>query len=124
VSGSPLVLVVDDDSGIRDSLGDCLRAEGYRVSSARDGAEGLERIQDERPGLVLVDLFMPVMDGHQLLARLRGDAATREIPVVLMTGATPRAGDPLPPADAVLPKPFELDELLAVIRRLAAHLSR
>jgi two-component system chemotaxis response regulator CheY len=113
------VLVIDDDSGIRDSLAECLEVEGYAVACASNGADGLERLRAERPNLILVDLLMPVMNGYQFLAEVRGDPALKGLPVVLMTGSTPRAGHPLPEADAMLPKPFELDELLSLVRRFA-----
>jgi CheY-like chemotaxis protein len=113
------VLVIDDDSGIRDSLAECLQVEGYAVACASNGADGLERLRVQRPDLVLVDLLMPVMNGHEFLAELRGDPNLQGLPVVLMTGSTPRPGHLLPAADAMLPKPFELDELLALVRRFA-----
>lgn len=116
--GQASVLVVDDDSGIRDTLAECLAAEGYRVATACNGAEALERLQDARPDLIIVDFLMPVMNGGQLLSRLRADPGTSGIPVLLMTGATPAGGRPIPAADATLPKPFELEELLALVRRL------
>ncbi len=116
--GKISVLVVDDDSGIRDSLAECLASEGYLVDLAQNGAEAIERVRERRPNLIVVDLLMPVMNGYQFLAQLRADPATGGIPVVLMTGATPRAGQPLPAADALLPKPFELEDLLAAVRRL------
>lgn len=116
--GQRSVLVVDDDSGIRDSLAACLESEGYRVSTAQNGASGLEQVQARRPDLVIVDLIMPVMNGRQFIARLRDDPATAGIRVVLMTGASPRPGVPLPAADALLPKPFELDDLITVVRGL------
>ena len=112
------MLVIDDDSGIRDSLAACLEAEGYRVSTAANGARGLEQVQAARPDVVIVDLIMPVMSGDEFIARLRRDPVTAGLRVVLMTGASPLPGLPLPPADAQLPKPFELDELLEVVRRL------
>jgi CheY-like chemotaxis protein len=112
------VLVIDDDSGIRDSLAACLEAEGYRVATATNGAAGLEQLQAARPDVVIVDLVMPVMSGDQFISRLRQDPTTAGLRVVLMTGACGRPGAPLPTADATLPKPFELDELLAVVRRL------
>lgn len=110
------MLVVDDDSGIRDSLAACLEAEGYRVSTAPNGASGLDRLLADRPDLVIVDLIMPVMNGHQFIRQVRGDPATAGVRLVLMTGATPEPG--ASPADAVLPKPFELDDLMALVRRL------
>ena len=117
--GKLSVLVVDDDSGIRDSLAACLEAEGHHVTTAPNGAAGLERARELRPDLVIADLLMPVMTGHQLITALRADAATAGLRVVLMTGATPQQGAPPTGADAVLPKPFELEELLALVHRLA-----
>jgi len=112
------VLVVDDDSGIRDALAECLESEGYRVTTAQHGAEALERLRDHRPGVIVVDLLMPVMNGYQFLAALRADPALASIPVLLMTGTTARADAPHPAVDALLPKPFELEDLLGVVRRL------
>jgi DNA-binding response OmpR family regulator len=115
------ILVIEDDAGIRDTLAEYLREEGFAVDLARNGAEGLERIEAARPALVLVDLLMPVLGGAPLLARLRADAAHRTLPVVLMTGdhgaSAPGATGAAAAADAVLRKPFELDELLATVRR-------
>jgi CheY-like chemotaxis protein len=113
------VLVVDDDSGIRDSLAACLEAEGYHVSTASNGVSGLDQLRAAPPDLVIVDLIMPVMNGHQFISRVRGDPATAGVRLVLMTGSTPRPGAELPDVDAVLPKPFELDELMALVHRLA-----
>jgi len=117
VGDAGAILVIEDDAGIREALSDFLRSEGFSVDLALDGVEGLERIAACRPDVVLVDLFMPGMNGRQFLAQLRVDPATRTLPVVLMTGSRP-AGETAAAADAVLQKPFELDDLLAVVRRL------
>jgi CheY-like chemotaxis protein len=113
------VLIIDDDSGIRDSLADCLEAEGYGVDSACNGAEGLEAARRRRPDVVVVDLLMPVMNGYQFIEAARAEQGLAGVPLVLMTGAVPRADQPLPAVAALLPKPFELDDLLAVVKRLA-----
>lgn len=117
--GRAPVLIIDDDSGIRDSLAACLESEGYAVLTAGNGAAGLEQVRAGRPGLVIVDLIMPVLNGEGFIQALRADPATADLRVVLMTGATPRAGEGPTRADAVLPKPFELDDLMALVRRLA-----
>jgi CheY-like chemotaxis protein len=117
VGDAGTILVIEDDAGIREALSDYLRSEGFLVDVAGDGAEGLERLAARRPDVILVDLAMPVMNGGQFLARLRADQATRTLPVVLMTGTRPPGGMAAA-ADAVLQKPFDLDELLAVVRRL------
>lgn len=115
------ILVVDDDSGIREVLVECLESEGYDVADARNGAEGLERLRGHRPHVILVDLLMPVMNGRQFIAHLRADAATQAIPVLLMTGSNELLGRPPAGADALLPKPFELEELLDLVRRYGAR---
>ncbi|HET9555375.1 MAG TPA: response regulator [Anaeromyxobacteraceae bacterium] len=115
------ILVVEDDPGIRDTIAELLESEGYRVVPARHGGEALELLATLRPDVMVLDLVMPVMDGGQLLARLRADAALGALPVVLMTGAATWGRKPLPRADHLLPKPFELDDLLTAVRRLATR---
>jgi two-component system response regulator MprA len=116
VGDAGAILVIEDDSGIRETLGEYLRFEGFVVDLARDGAEGLERIAARRPDVIIVDLLMPGMNGAVFLERLRADPATQPLPVVLMTGARP-VGGAAAAADLILQKPFELEELLAAVRR-------
>lgn len=85
------MLVVDDDPAIRRLLGHLLRRRfGAIVREATDGASGLELIAAERPDLLLLDVSMPVLDGWGLLARLREDPGTRELPVVTVSGTSDR----------------------------------
>jgi CheY-like chemotaxis protein len=79
------VLVVDDDARTREILNRILVKEGWSVREAADGIAGLEEVRRARPGLVLLDLMMPGMDGLEMLAELRKDPATRELPVVIVT---------------------------------------
>jgi CheY-like chemotaxis protein len=116
VGSAGAILIIEDDAGIRESLADVLRSEGYRVDLAADGMEGLERLAAQRPDVILVDLHMPGMDGARFLERLRADPSLVALPVVLMTGAR-RPGAAVAAADAVLEKPFELEALLAAVRR-------
>lgn len=112
------ILLVEDDVAIRESVCECLVGEGYAVVSTGDGAEALERIErDGPPALVLADLVMPIMDGAALVAALRGRGLAG-VPVVLMTAAVTGSRSRLPPVEAVLTKPFDLDDLIDTVARL------
>ena len=112
------ILVVEDDVGIRQTIAECLEVEGYRVRQADGGAQAFAEIERGGvPGLVFLDYVMPTMNGQQVLARLRGDPATARVPVVVMTAALPVLTQPIEGADALLAKPFELDDLLAIVER-------
>jgi DNA-binding response OmpR family regulator len=112
------ILVVEDDPGIRQGIADFLGFEGYTVDIAVNGEEALSYLRARRPSLMVLDLVMPVMNGPQLLERLRGEGIAAGVPVAIMTAAMPGASS-LPLADAYLSKPFDLDELLEVVRRHA-----
>lgn len=112
----PVILVVDDESAIRDSLALVLSDEGYAVLTARNGQEALACLAQQRPAVVLLDLQMPVMTGWEVLDTLRVHAPT--VPVVVMTaGTTARAEAVRHGAAGYLPKPFDLDDLLGVVAR-------
>lgn len=116
----PLILLVEDDAAIRETVSECLVSEGYRVDCAEHGAEALTRlVEGERPSLLLLDLVMPVMNGAELVARVRREPRLASVPTLLMTAAIAAPGSSLPTVDATLVKPFDLDELLDVVGRLA-----
>ena len=81
------VLVVEDDAPLRRMVSIFLRAAGYHVRPAEDGSSGLALARDERPDLVLLDLMMPGLDGWEVLRRLKGDALTAAIPVLVLTAS-------------------------------------
>jgi DNA-binding response OmpR family regulator len=112
------ILVVEDDPGIRQGIADFLEFEGYAVDVAVNGEEALAYLRARRPSLMVLDLVMPVMNGPQLLERLRGEGIAVGVPVAIMTAAMPGAST-LPAADAYLSKPFDLEELLQVVGRHA-----
>ncbi len=113
------VLVVDDEPAVRDALERALNAEGYAVTTARDGPQALEAIGNRSPDLVVLDVLMPVLDGFETCRRLR---ATGDKTPVLMLTAKDAVGDRVEGLDAgaddYLVKPFALEELLARIRAL------
>jgi CheY-like chemotaxis protein len=115
-----LVLVVDDDDDIRESLEVLLRLHGYHVATAADGAEALARLKAEstRPCVILLDLMMPGMNGFELRTELTADQDLAEIPVVVITGAGAKVAERASALHLdVLRKPFEPLALLQKVRR-------
>jgi len=113
---SAVVLLVDDDPAIRDSLSKELRAAGYTTVTATNGAEGLAAVQSHAPDVILTDLAMPRSDGFELISALR---ASSSVPIVVLSV---RGGDADKVraldlgADDFVTKPFSVNELLARIR--------
>jgi CheY-like chemotaxis protein len=107
------LLIVDDEVAILEALTDILSVEGYEVATAANGAEGLKRASVERPDLILLDLMMPVMDGQEMLRRLKEDPNLRAIPVVVMSAG--RVTKAELQGSHFLAKPFELDDLLDTV---------
>jgi two-component system, response regulator FlrC len=112
------ILIVEDDPALREALEDTLRLSGYEAVPAKDAEEGLHQVSRRRFGLVLSDVMMPGMDGHQLLRRIKAERP--EMPVLLMTayGEIERAVQAMREGAAdYLPKPFEPRKLLAAVAR-------
>lgn len=82
---APLVLVVDDSITVRRVTQRMLQREGYRVALAADGLQGLERLQIERPSVVLSDIEMPRMDGFDFVRNIRADEHLRDLPIIMIT---------------------------------------
>ena len=105
------VLIVDDESDIREVAGASLEAVGgYEVTTAESGREGIEKAEAWQPDAILLDVMMPEMDGPTTFGRLQDDPATREIPVVLFTAkvqAADRAKFDQLGVAAVMSKPFD-----------------
>ena len=84
------ILVVDDDVAVRLLFREALEREGYEVSEAANGREGLAALEEGRPDVVVLDLLMPVMDGWQMRAAQRERPGVRDVPVILVSGSPPR----------------------------------
>jgi DNA-binding response OmpR family regulator len=111
------VLVVEDERDIREAVEAVLVDEGYEVVGACDGADALQKLHACHPGLVLLDLMMPRMDGWQFRAAQQRDPEVSGIPVVVLS-----ALGYVPELDAAdyLPKPFDLERLVTCVRRHVA----
>jgi CheY-like chemotaxis protein len=115
MAGRASILVVEDDTDLRDCVREELEDAGFHVSTAGNGREGLELLdRGHRPCLILLDLMMPVMTGYEFLAELRGRDA--DIPVVVMSAYLDPAAV-LEHVSETLPKPFRHMDLLAVVQR-------
>ena len=111
------VLVVEDDPTLRRVIELVLDARGYAVDQACHGKAALDCMAELPPDVVVADLRMPLMDGHELLERMRAQPALEAIPVILLTGNLEAARAGLG-ADAVLTKPFEPADLITTIAKL------
>lgn len=121
--GQPYVLVVDDDAAIREALEAVLEDEGYQVRCAANGRDALRLLQDGagRPGLILLDLMMPVMSGWDFRVAQQRDPALAGIPVVILSadrdiGAKAAAIQ----VQAYLPKPVDIEVLIKTVERYRA----
>jgi CheY-like chemotaxis protein len=114
------VLVVDDDPAILTTVSEILDLEGYHVRTAANGAEALEAIAEELPGLVLLDMRMPVLDGWGFAAQLKERGIS--VPILVMTAAQSAQGWAKEiEAQGYLPKPFDLDDLLDQVEHLCQN---
>lgn len=115
----PLVLVVDDSITVRRVTQRLLQREGYRVALAADGLQALERLQQERPAVVLSDIEMPRMDGFDLARNIRADQSLADLPIIMITSRIAEKHHDHARALGVnhyLGKPYSEDELLRLVR--------
>ena len=120
------ILVIDDDIDLVEIIRVTLENEGYKVIDAQNGERGLARAREEQPDLLLLDVMMGDVDeGFQVAYQLRSDAATREIPILMLTAVADRTGfdfDPdkdqeFLPVDEFLEKPISPRKLLDMVRK-------
>ena len=118
------ILLIDDDPDFVEAVRVIVESGGYDVRVAYDGQEGLEAVAEQKPDLIVLDVMMPVMNGHEACAKLKADEATRDIPIILLTAVADRVTtstythrDMLESeAEDYMPKPVEPKELLERIR--------
>ena len=118
---APIVLVVDDDAWIRLVMRDLMIEEGYAVLEASNGSAAMRLAQRQAPALLLLDLVLPEQSGFALLTELKSSRVTQHIPVIAVTARTELLRRAAELADAVVAKPFDIDELLDKIRMVARH---
>jgi CheY-like chemotaxis protein len=111
------LLVVDDEFGTVEVLVAALEDAGYRVLTAANGRRGLERLEENKPDLVISDFMMPLMDGAAMVTAMRANPSFRDIPVIMMSAAPEAAlRKHLNGYEAFLRKPFRIAALLDLVR--------
>jgi len=120
------ILVVDDVRIIRRLVRVNLELEGYSVIEAENGKDALDKVKEIKPNLILLDVIMPYLDGFQVLQRLRANAETRDVPVVMLTSCSEEIdqikGWELGISDYVI-KPFNPNALVNVVKKALSEIS-
>lgn len=112
------VLVVEDEPAIRELVTMILEDDGLAVEAATNGCEALARARRRPPDVVILDLMMAAMSGWELIKVLQADAATRHIPIVVVSAAYPATTAAALGVHAFLSKPFDVDQLLTILQTL------
>jgi len=124
MSDKQLILVVDDDPDLVESISMKLESYNFRVAKAYDGVEALEKIKEERPELIILDVMMPRKNGYELCDELKKDDQYKDIVVVLLTAVGDAVtttkythfGGKTTLADDFIPKPIDLDRLMEIVK--------
>ena len=121
----PKILLVDDEAEARGGLAQALKLKGYAVVEVGSGTEALARAKSEWPGLIILDVVLPDLPGTEVFKKLRADAVTRAIPILLLTAKSDvleQAGTQIPSfegtRDRFFEKPGRVDQLLALIHEM------
>ena len=119
------ILVVEDEEILLTGLKEELESGGYTVQGASDGVEGIEQAKSFKPELILLDLLMPKMDGMEMLQKLKADAETRDIPVVILTNLSDyekiSEALSLGAMDYLVKANYKLEDLLVKVRTVLAR---
>src|SRR3989344_7810505 len=119
------ILVVEDEEILLTALKEELLTGGYEVEGAGDGVEGLEKVKTFKPGLILLDLLMPKMDGMEMLQKLKADQETRDVPVVILTNLSDyekiSEALSLGAMDYLVKANYKLEDLLEKVRTVLAR---
>lgn len=124
MSDKQLILVVDDDTDLVEMISMKLENENFQVAKAYDGVEAFDKIKEEKPALVILDVMMPRKDGYALCDELKNSEDYKDIVVVLLTAVTDaisstnytHMGGKTTLADDFIPKPIDLDKLMEIVK--------
>ncbi len=124
MSDKQLILVVDDDTDLVEMISMKLESENFKVAKAYDGVEAFDKIKEEKPALVILDVMMPRKDGYALCDELKSSEEYKDIVVVLLTAVSDaisstnytHMGGKTTLADDFVPKPIDLDKLMEIVK--------
>jgi len=124
MSDKQLILVVDDDTDLVEMISMKLESQDFQVAKAYDGVEALEKIKEEKPALIILDVMMPRKDGYALCDELKNSDEYKDIVVILLTAVTDaisstnytHMGGKTTLADDFIPKPIDLDKLMEIVK--------
>jgi two-component system alkaline phosphatase synthesis response regulator PhoP len=124
MSDKKLILVVDDDTDLVEMISMKLESENFQVAKAYDGVEALDKIKEEKPALVILDVMMPRKDGYALCDELKNSDEYKDIVVVLLTAVSDaisstnytHMGGKTTLADDFVAKPIDLDKLMEIVK--------
>lgn len=121
---SKKVLIIDDEPGVIALVKDWLGSRGYDVISAKSGADGIRKAKDEEPDIIILDINMPVIDGFEVLDKLRNCTETQYTPIIMLTER--RETESIVKATETgstdyIMKPISMEKLLAIVKKYSWH---
>jgi len=126
------ILVVEDDLHMRIFITTVLETSGYNATASKDGQEGIRKVKEDRPDLIILDVMMPEEGGVSMYRQLKTDNQFKNIPVVMLSGVESKTflhslkmmsiglRDPLPAPEAYVEKPSKAEKLLNIVQKLLA----
>ncbi len=124
------VLIVDDEVDVRKFVSKLVERAGYEVIEAKNGVEGMGRVREDKPDLIILDVLMPKQSGIRMYRALKTDEPLKDIPVIVLSAIAPKsffrsqevlaefAGQPVPEPEAYIEKPEEPEELIELMKKI------
>ena len=118
------VLIIEDDGFLRELISKKLSSSGFDITEAINGEDGLKKAEEEKPALILLDLLLPVQDGFEVLAKLKGDPKTSSIPVIILSNLGQKEdvdkGMEMGATDYLIKAQFTPEEVIAKVKETLA----
>ncbi|UCH07006.1 MAG: response regulator [Deltaproteobacteria bacterium] len=124
------VLIVDDDVDVRNFVSKLIERAGYEAMEAKNGIEGMGKVREDKPDLIILDVLMPKQSGIRMYRELKTDEPLKDIPVIMLSAIAPKSffrsqevlaefgGKSVPEPEAYMEKPEEPDELITLMQKI------